>query len=56
MLPRLKQKISGFMLVPSSGGRFEIELDGELIYSKLETGSFPNEAELIAEIARLVGA
>ena len=33
-------------LVPSSGGAFEVSLDGELIYSKLETGRFPEPAEI----------
>ena len=28
-------------LVPSSGGAFEVSLDGDLIYSKLKTGRFP---------------
>jgi len=30
-------------LVPSGGGCFEISLDGDLIYSKLKTGKFPDE-------------
>lgn len=38
-------------LVPSDGGRFEIEADGELIYSKLSTGSFPQE-DAILELVR----
>jgi selenoprotein W-related protein len=31
-------KISDIELIPSDGGAFEISVDGELIYSKLETG------------------
>jgi selenoprotein W-related protein len=30
-------------LVPSGGGCFELTADGELIYSKLKTGKFPDE-------------
>lgn len=33
-------------LIPSSGGAFEVILDGELIYSKLKTGRFPEDKEL----------
>ena len=37
-------------LVPSDGGRFEIELDGVLIYSKLAEGRYPDFAEVKAAI------
>ena len=33
-------------LVPTGGGAFEIELDGKLVYSKLQTGEFPDEAAI----------
>ena len=29
-------------LIPSGGGAFEIRVKGELIYSKLETGEWPD--------------
>jgi selenoprotein W-related protein len=29
-------------LIPSGGGAFEIRVNGELIYSKLETGEWPD--------------
>jgi selenoprotein W-related protein len=34
-------------LIPASGGCFEVSLDGKLIYSKLETGKFPDERALV---------
>ena len=37
-------------LVRSSGGAFEVSLDGELIYSKLRTGSFPDQREILRAI------
>ena len=47
-------KIKGLTLVPSGGGCFEIAVDGELIYSKLKTGQFPDEAAIIEALnARL---
>ena len=37
-------------LVKSSGGRFEISLDGDLIFSKAQTGRFPQPGEIAALI------
>jgi selenoprotein W-related protein len=45
-------RLSEIRLVPSSGGRFEVSLDGELIFSKsgLERHAEPNEiANLLSE-------
>ena len=30
-------------LIPAGGGAFEVKVNGELIYSKLQTGKFPDE-------------
>ena len=38
-------------LIASGGGGIELSLDGQLIYSKLATGSFPNQDDII----RLIG-
>ena len=38
----LKQHIGSLKLVPSGGGAFEISVNGQKIYSKLETGEFPD--------------
>ena len=37
-------------LVKSSGGAFEVSLDGELIYSKLQVGQFPDQREILQAI------
>jgi len=42
-----KQDIEGYTLVPSSGGVFEVFRNGTQIYSKDETGEFPDEEEII---------
>jgi len=34
--------------LPSSGGVFEVHLDGELIFSKKEVGRFPTPEEIKA--------
>jgi selenoprotein W-related protein len=51
ILETYKQKIEGLELVPSGGGCFELTLDDDLVYSKLKTGEFPDEGEML----RLVG-
>lgn len=54
LLDAYKQKISSYRLVPSGGGRFEFVVDGELLYSKLQTREFPDEDALVAAVgARL---
>jgi selT/selW/selH-like putative selenoprotein len=35
-----------------SGGIFDVQLDGELIFSKHQAGRFPANQEVVAEIAR----
>lgn len=51
LLTGLKTKIKNFTLVPSGGGCFEVTVDGDLIYSKLKTGEFPDEQALIKQVA-----
>jgi selT/selW/selH-like putative selenoprotein len=50
LMGEMKQKIKVLELEPSSGGAFEVHVDGKEVYSKLKTGKFPDEARLVAEI------
>lgn len=43
LLTTFKRKIKDLILIPASGGAFEIKLNGDLIYSKLKTDKFPDE-------------
>ena len=43
MLTTFKQQIQDLKLVPSSGGCFELTVNGELLYSKLKSKQFPDE-------------
>jgi selenoprotein W-related protein len=47
LLSTFKQQIGDLKLVPSKGGCFELSIDGDLIYSKLQTGKFPDEKAMI---------
>ena len=46
MLNTYKQKITDLKLIPGGGGCFEVSVNGDLLYSKLKTGKFPDEAAL----------
>jgi selenoprotein W-related protein len=52
LLTQYKQKIEGLELIPSGGGSFELSVNGKLIYSKLETGEFPNELEMVKQVGK----
>lgn len=47
LLTAYKQKIADLKLIPAGGGAFELKLNGELVYSKLATGEFPNEDAIL---------
>jgi selenoprotein W-related protein len=51
LLSRWPHNISRLELVPSGGGRFEVTIDGQLIFSKLELKRHaePGEVEQLAE-------
>jgi len=38
------------VILPSNGGRFEVTVDGELIFSKLAEGRFPQNEEILDRI------
>ncbi len=39
-------------LIPSGGGCFELSADGKSLYSKLQTGSFPDEDAMVKLIGK----
>jgi len=46
--------IEEIVLIPSGGGRFEVTLDGELIYSKAATGVHTDNDTIVDKVrARL---
>ena len=55
LLSTYKQKIADLKLIPSGGGCFELTGDGELLYSKLETGKFPDEGEIVTLLGQRLG-
>ncbi len=46
LIKEFEPKITSWELLPSSGGCFEVRVDGDLVYSKLQTGRFTDSDEL----------
>jgi selenoprotein W-related protein len=47
LLTSFKRDISQLELRPSTGGCFEVSVDGTLIFSKLSTQRFPEDQEIM---------
>jgi len=45
LVKSFEYQISEITLVPSDGGKFEVSVDGKLVYSKLQTGRHVNPGE-----------
>jgi selenoprotein W-related protein len=54
LLTTYKQQIKSLTLIPSAGGCFELSIDGDLIYSKLKTGQFPEEKWAVGAVGARV--
>ena len=46
LIKEFEPKITSWELSPSGGGAFEVKVDGELVYSKLQTGRHTDSNEL----------
>ncbi len=56
LLSTFKQQIKDLKLIPSKGGCFELTINGELIYSKLQTGKFPDEKWVVETLGKRLKA
>jgi len=54
LLNTFKQRIQNLKLIPASGGCFELTANGKLIYSKLQTGKFPDEKAILTQVETLL--
>ena len=46
LLKEFEPYVTSWELIPADGGRFEVAVDGELVYSKLKTGRHTDSDEL----------
>jgi selenoprotein W-related protein len=55
LISNLKQRITSMELVPGSGGCFELTVGDQLVYSKLATGEFPQDIDMLKAVQELLG-
>ena len=54
LVKEFEDRIEAITLVPSDGGRFEVEVDGKPTYSKLQTGRHAEPGEVVRLVKRIV--
>ena len=54
LLKGYEHVIESVALIPSDGGRFEVSVNGELIYSKLQTNRHAEAGEVVNMIHKMV--
>ena len=52
LLKAHETQIASIRLLPSDGGRFEVTVGGELLFSKVKAGRHPQEGEVLRLMAR----
>lgn len=55
LLKHYEHVIEELRLVPSEGGRFEVTVNGQLLFSKLETHRHAAPGEVLGLVKNLVG-
>jgi len=55
LLKQYEHAIEAMTLVPSDGGRFEVTVNGQLLFSKLETHRHAEAGEVLGLVRKLVG-
>ena len=54
LLKEIEHEIAEITLVPSDGGRFEVTLDGKLVYSKLQSGRHAEPGEVVQFVKKAI--
>ena len=55
LLKNYEHVIETITLVPSDGGRFEVTINGSLVFSKLQTHRHAEPGELLGLVKKMVG-
>ena len=55
LLKNYEHVIEAIMLVPSDGGRFEVTVNGQLLYSKLQLHRHAEPGEVLGLVRKIVG-
>ncbi len=54
LLRQFEAQIESLELIPSDGGRFEVSVNGKLVYSKLQTKRHAEPGEVVGLVRKLV--
>ncbi len=54
LLEEFEPQVEAITLIPSDGGRFEVTVNGKLIYSKLKTERHADPGEVAGLIRKIV--
>jgi selenoprotein W-related protein len=52
LLNNFEPEIESVTLIPSDGGRYEVSVNGQLIYSKLQTGRHAEPGEVVGLVQK----
>ena len=55
LLKHYEHVIEEIKIVPSDGGKFEVTVNGQLLYSKLQSHRHAEPGEIIGLVSKLVG-
>jgi len=55
LLKQFEPDIQALNLIPSDGGRFEVSVNGDLIFSKKRLGRHAEAGEVVELVRKLVG-
>jgi selenoprotein W-related protein len=55
LLKHYEHLIESLVLVPSDGGKFEVTVNGKLLYSKLATHRHAGPGEILGLVRKMVG-
>ena len=54
ILRKFEYQVSSVALIPSDGGKFEVKVGDQLVYSKLQTGSHIEPGKLVQIIEKSI--
>jgi len=54
LLKQFEYMIESLALVPSDGGRFEVSVNGQLVFSKLESKRHAGPGEVLGLVSKIV--
>jgi len=55
LLKHYEHLVETITLIPSDGGKFEISVNGQLLYSKLQTHRHAEPGEVLGLVRKMVG-